>query len=40
MFKRHEHNLHKRIDPKLKEAGLLEPPKDGKKPERYAPPKE
>nr|HDM58919.1 radical SAM protein [Bacillota bacterium] len=37
-FKRHEHELHKRVDPKLKEAGLLEPPKDRKKPERYAPP--
>ncbi len=34
---RHEYNLHKRIDPKLKEAGLLEPPKDAKTPERYAP---
>ncbi|HUT03693.1 MAG TPA: radical SAM protein [bacterium] len=38
MFKHHEHNLHKRIDPKLKEAGLFQPPKHGKKPKRYAPP--
>ncbi|MBN2207841.1 MAG: SPASM domain-containing protein [Candidatus Coatesbacteria bacterium] len=38
MFKRHEYNLHERVDGKLKEAGLLEPSKDGKKPERYAPP--